>query len=331
MTALLTLDACLSLVLSQLGAVAPDKVNLAQATGSVLAADLVLPCDLPVRSQALRAGIAVASLDTVGASPQLPLSIAAAQRVVPGQDLPSSMDAVLPHDAVDLSGPVPQAIRPIGPGDGMRRMGHDGREGQIIAQAGSRMGALAALLAAEAGLDTALVRLPRIQITLDHPAHQAFAARWTRGQGGVPCSDGPQLVLRTSHDATPRLALTGAETAWLSYRDNLLVLELPPRFDTMIAGLLALGLPVLDALTGAVPHALTRPLMGKVASTPGMSDLVLLMAHPDGWQPSPPGLITIATLANAQAFAILPPDSEGLPAGAPLAGRFLAFGLNEIS
>ncbi|MFN3279863.1 MAG: hypothetical protein ACK41Y_15925 [Paracoccus hibiscisoli] len=320
MAALLTLDACLSQALSGTTAVVPDRLDPARATGHALASDLTLPHDLPVRSQALRTGIAVASLDTVGASPQLPLPIPAVMRVQAGCDLPPGMDAVLALDDVDLSGPVPQVIRPIGPGEGMRRAGHDGRAEQPLAQAGDRLGALTALLAAEAGLETVPVRRPRVRIALDDLGHAGFAARWTLALGGLPSDDAPHMVLRTDRDALPRLALTGAETAWLSCHDGVLILDLPPRFDAMIVGLLALGRPALAALTGSTARPLMRPLTRKVASAPGMADLVLLAAHGDGWRPGAPGLITLAALTQAQAFAILPPDSEGLPAGAPLAG-----------
>lgn len=330
MTALVTLDACLSLVLSDMAPASPDRLDLSAAVGHVLAADLTLSCALPVRSQSLRSGIAVAALDTVGASPQLPLPIPSARRVRPGRDLPQGTDAVLPEDGVEWSGPIPLAIRAISPGDGMRRTGHDGRAGQVIARAGDRLGPIGALLAAEAGITTADIRRPRVRIAMDTPHHADFAAQWARGLGATLSPDAPDLVLCTSTDDAPRLALSGAETAWLHRQNGCLMLELPARFDGMIAGLLALGLPALEALTGAVPRPVTRPLLRKAVSGPGMSDLVLLTAQPGGWHPASPGLITIAGLARAQAFAILPPDSEGLPAGADLSGHALVPFANEL-
>jgi molybdopterin biosynthesis enzyme len=51
-----------------------------------------------------------------------------------------------------------------------------------------------------------------------------------------------------------------------------------------------------------------------------LSELVLLTREGAAWRPAPPGSLTLAALAEADAFAILPPDSEGLPEGALLAG-----------
>jgi molybdopterin biosynthesis enzyme len=89
----------------------------------------------------------------------------------------------------------------------------------------------------------------------------------------------------------------------------------------MMTALLALGQPAVAMLAGAAARAVTRPLLRKAPSAPGMSDLVLLAPREGGWYPSPPGLVTLAILAEAHAFAILPPESEGLPAGAPLAAQ----------
>lgn len=325
MTPLLPLDDCLKWVLPHAAPVAPREVPVAQALGGVLAAALALDRDMPARAQALRAGLAVSAFDTVGASPQLPQPLPGALRVQPGDALPEAANAVLPEESLAWTGTLPQAIRAIGPGEGIRRAGHDGRAGQTIAPAGARLGPWVALLAAEAGIDTVMVRQPRVQVMLDSPAHGAFAARWAAGFGAILSDTAPQLRLRSCRDHVPRLALTGAETAWLDWQEDVLVVELPPRFDAMITGLLALALPVLLSLTGAAAApAATRPLLRKLASAPGMSDLVLLSARPEGWLPSAPGLVTLAALAQARAFAILPPGSEGLPAGSALAGHALA-------
>lgn len=324
MTPLLPLDDCLARVLPHAAPAPPRDLPLAEALGGVLAVDLTLAGDMPRRAQALRAGLAVAAYDTVGASPQLPQPLPGARRVGPGDALPDAADATLPEEDILWSASLPQAIRAISPGEGIRRAGHDGRAGQILAPAGARLGPWAALVAAEAGLETATVRQPRVQVTLESPAHAEFAARWAAGFGAILSDEAPQLRLRTCRDDAPRLALTGAETAWLGRKDGILVVDLPPRFDGMITALLALALPVLLSLAGAVAPAVTRPLLRKLASAPGMSDLVLLSARPEGWLPAAPGLVTIAALAQARAFVILPAGSEGLPAGSALAGQSLA-------
>lgn len=83
-----------------------------------------------------------------------------------------------------------------------------------------------------------------------------------------------------------------------------LVLSVPQRFDGALAAMLALGLPALAALTGLRDATDTPPLARKAAAPPGLSDLVLLADAGAAWRPAP-----------ARAFAILPPDSAGLPEG----------------
>ncbi|SEM77579.1 MoeA N-terminal region (domain I and II) [Loktanella fryxellensis] len=324
MSELQTLEACLTQ--SGLAPISAEDASLASAFGHVLALPVVLPHDLPRRSQALQAGIAVASDDTIGASPQMPLSLLAAHRVSAGQDVPETADAVLPTSAFDGSGATAMVIAACGPGHGVRRSGHDGRAGTVIAEAGSRVDALVALLAEEAGIGTVSVRRPRVEVALDTAAHTDFVNRWIAGMGAVASSRQPHLQIRTGRDHRPRLALAGFETAWLAWENDSLVLDLPPRFDGMIAGLLALGMPAVLALTGAIARPVTRTLRSNISSVPGLSDLVLLRASDEGWAPDVPGVITLATLSRASAFAIIPPDSEGLPAGAPLAGTALSPG-----
>jgi molybdopterin biosynthesis enzyme len=240
--------------------------------------------------------------------------------VVPGDTLPPGTDAVLAEDGVEHSGTGPEAIRPVGPGEGVRRPGHDGRAGTRIAQAGARLTARAALVAALAGIEAVAQRRPRVQVALADPAQAEFAARWMQGLGARVVTDTPDLLLRATEMHVPRLALAPGDIAWLSRADGGLVLDLPHRFDGMVAALLVLGLPTLAALSGAVPRHDTRPLTRKVSSGLGLSDLVLLTDDAGGWCPAAPGHITLESLSQALAFALLPPESEGLPMGAPLAG-----------
>jgi molybdopterin biosynthesis enzyme len=286
----------------------------------VLAGDLRAPHDLPRETQALRAGLAVAALDLIGASATLPQPLAAPRRVLPGDSLPPGTDSVLTEDGVEHTGTGTEAIRPVSPGEGVRRAGHDARAGARIAQGGARLTARAALVAALAGIETVAQRIPRVQVALPDPAQADFVVRWAQGLGARPVTDAPHLQLRPAETHLPRLALSPGDTAWLQRKDGVLLLDLPHRFDGMVAALLALGLPALVALSGAVPRLETRPLTGKVSSGLGLSELVLLHADASGWGPAAPGNITLESLSQASAFALLPPDSEGLPAGAPLAG-----------
>lgn len=318
MTALYPLDLCLSDALRDAVPVGPSWVETGRAIGMILAEDLCLTHDMPSRAEALRAGFAVAALDLVGASVGMPVPLSDPARVLPGQALPAGMDAVLPDEGVTTEAGWAEAIRSVHPGEGVRRAGHDGQAGELVAAAGTRLTARHALIAVQAGMTQVAVRQPRVALALDDPVQRAFAQGWCAALGACVGEGPADLTLRSTADPAPRLPLVPADTAWLGREEGALVLTLPTRFDGMVAGCLALALPVLAALSGAVPIARERPLARKLTSTVGLSEVVLLSEEAGQWQPQPAGLLTLSGLAAAAAFAILPPESEGLPAGALL-------------
>jgi len=318
MTILTPLGLCLSRALDGLTPVPAAWAETGTALGLVLADDLCLPQDMPPVSEALRAGLAVAALDLVGASSGTPVLLADPARIVPGGALPPGTDAVLPEDGTDAAAGWSEAIRPVSPGDGVRRMGHDGRAGEVIARAGTRLAPRHILIAVQAGIARVAVRQPRVAMALDGPARTAFARGWLSALGARVVEGPADLTLRPATDHAPCLALAPAETAWLARSDTGLVLTVPARFDGMVSACLGLALPALAGLAGAAPPARTLPLARKLTSTVGLSELVLLAEDSGRWRPQPAGLVTLSGLAAATAFALLPPDSEGLPAGAPL-------------
>lgn len=319
MDSLTALDACLAQALHGLAPVPAEILPLADACGHVLAEDLLFPADAPPSAEALRAGFAVAALDLTGASASVPVPLGdAARRVHPGDPLPPGTDAVLSEDGVETGPGGAEALRPVGPGEGVRRAGHDGRAGARLAPAGARFHPWHGLAARRAGVTQCAIRRPRVAVALPDPAQAAFATRWMGMIGAVPSDDAPHLVLRPAREARPRLALAPGETAWLEREGGALVLSVPRRVDGMVAAWLALGFPAMAALTGAAPVTETRPLLRKATSSLGLSELVLLAGEGEGWRPAPPGSATLSALASARAFAFLPPDSEGLPEGARL-------------
>lgn len=319
MGSLTALDACLSAALHDLAPVPAEVVPLVGAVSHVLAADLTFPADAPATAEALRPGLAISALAVAGASAQIPVPLGVPVHVRPGDVMPRGTDAVLPEDGTEVGREGWEAIRDVAPGEGVRRAGHDGRTGTVIASAGVALAAKQALVAEYAGLTDAAVRRPRVAVRLPDPALAAFATNWVRGLGAVPENSAPHLVLRPAEDDSPRLALAPGETAWLVREAGELVLTVPRRVDGAVASLLALGLPALAALSGARPGVEARPLVRKTASTLGLSDLVLLRREGVGWHPALPGTVTLAALATADAVAVLSPDSEGLPEGAVLA------------
>jgi len=317
MSGLTPLDACLAQALRGTEPVEAETLSLREAAGYVLAEDVFLPHDLPQTHEALRAGYAVNALDLMGASASLPLPLHAAPALLPGMPLPPGLDAILPHDCTQITGQQAEAIHPLNPGEGMRRAGHDGRKGDVIARAGQRVGARLRLLAALAGVSE--LRVHRTRVHVAHNVAQAgFIADWMQSTGAQVTDDTPHLIIRPAHTHQPRLALAPGDSAWLAREGEALVLEVPPRFDGAIAALLALGLPALAALTGTTPQPVTRPVTRKITSAVGLSELVLLTLSGSEGLPGPAGTLTLTALARADAFALIPPDSEGIAAGTAL-------------
>lgn len=314
----LPLEACLARALDELTPVPVSWTETGAALGLVLAEDLCLPQDMPPVSEALRAGFAVAALDLVGASTGSPVSLWDPVRVVPGDPLPSGTDAVLPEDGTDIVAGCFEAVRPVSPGDDVRRAGHDGRRGGVIGHTGTRLAPRHVLIATHSGIARIAARHPRVAITLEDTAQIAFARGWIASLGACVIDGPADLTLCPATDHAHWLALAQAETAWLARNDTGLVLTVPARFDGMVIACLALALPALARLTGAAPRVRTLPLSRKLTSGVGLSELVLLAEAEGQWLPQPAGTLTLSGLATATAFAILPPDSEGLPAGAPL-------------
>jgi molybdopterin biosynthesis enzyme len=96
------------------------------------------------------------------------------------------------------------------------------------------------------------------------------------------------------------------------------VLALPGAADQALAAWLTLARPALDRLSGhyicaAAPVVL--PLARKIASGPGMADIVLVRRDDESWQPIAVGDLSLRLLAQADGWLAVPGDSEGYAAG----------------
>ena len=319
MACLVPLQTCLDDALSACAAVQSERMALDKALGAVLADALCLPSDIPVQAQALRAGYAVAALDLMGASTSLPIPLGKSVYVKPGDALPEGCDAVLPATFTEEGMAGPEAVQSLGPGEGVRRAGHDGRAGSVLVQAGCTFDARQALAAAIAGISSVTVRRPRVRLALKDPLQAQLISRWAQSLGGHQVSHGGDLIIRTVDEPSPRLAFAPADTAWLENTGVGLVLHLPARFDGFLAGLFGLGIPALQHLCGARARQQSRPVIRKITSSVGMAELVLVAEHAAGWAPFPTATLSLHTIAQAAGYAIIPAESEGLSAGEILA------------
>jgi molybdopterin molybdotransferase len=167
----------LAAVLAAVGPVAPLDVVLADAVGCVLAQDVVAPRDLPALALASCDGYAVAAHETAGratadgthgavlpvAHDVLPgrggpvrLAPGQAVRIASGAPVPLGADAVVPLEHTDRGTARVELQRTAVAGEHVRTSGSQAHQGEIVLEAGVRLGARQLALAASLGLS----RLP---------------------------------------------------------------------------------------------------------------------------------------------------------------------------
>jgi molybdopterin biosynthesis enzyme len=82
----------------------------------------------------------------------------------------------------------------------------------------------------------------------------------------------------------------------------------------------AVAEPLLDRLTGcAERRSITRPLARKIASAIGLAELVVLKAVDGNWLPLAVGDLPLARASAADAWLVVPGESEGYAAGTNVA------------
>ncbi len=297
----------------------PVLVPLAEAAGSALAADVIAPQALPPGPIALRAGFAVASLELVGASPHSPVMVMPMPtRVWPGMALPDGCDAVLPPDRLRADGAVIEITETVAPGEGVRRAGHDLATGALLARRGTRLSPGVIWVLQLAGVESVVVARPRVALEGFSAANGAWLAAVMSGLGcGVVAAGEPaDLAFLPAEQDEPVLALAPGETASLEVgADGRVLIRLPDRFDGMLAALVALALPVIEHVTGRQLDRTAQPIIRKIASSVGVSEIVLLTSVAGGYRPLQTGEITLEALAIADAATLIGPESEGATEG----------------
>ena len=326
MSALLPLDVALAAVLDGLAPVAARRVAPEEATGAALAEAVVAPGPVPAHAAALRAGLAVAALDLVGASAATPAVLARRPAgVVAGQALPEGCDAVLAPEAASGEGPC-EIAEGVAPGEGAALPGSDAGAGAILAGPGARVGARLVLACRLAGIDALAIRRPRVAIeACADPAADWLAAMLARaGTERVEAPAEADLTILWDATAAPSLALAPGGATRLTRAGARVEARLAPRFDSAFGALAGALWPALARLSGRRLAPETRPLAAKLVSAIGFSELALLDATPAGaWRPLAVGAAPLSALLAAQAVALVDPACEGLPAGAPLAAIWL--------
>ncbi|MGQ9897855.1 MAG: molybdopterin molybdotransferase MoeA [Acidobacteriota bacterium] len=150
----LAVNVAQALLLEWIAPVGLERVSLFEATGRVLAEEIVAPCDLPPFDNSAMDGYAVVAADTAGAGqaspvclevieqvtagqlPQQSLASGQAVRIMTGAPLPDGASGVVMQEQVHREGNTIWLARPVTEGDNIRRRGEDIRAGQLVMMAG---------------------------------------------------------------------------------------------------------------------------------------------------------------------------------------------------
>lgn len=302
-------------IVQRLAPVAPGRLPIGSALGLTLAEPVCGVAPVPRHAVALRSGLAAASLDLVGASAQSPVMLARAPSpVAAGDELPEGCDAVVDPAIVTRAGPTLLVAEEATPGMNARLAGQDLQRGGLLMPAGSRVTPEAFLACRLAGIETVGVRRPVVSVQVEHQFHEAWLRTRLTALGcnlverGTPAD----LVIRDTRQDEPRLALQPGDSTRIEVlSDGAVRIEMPRRFDGFIAAYLALVVTVVARLSAQHICAFNRPLARKVASAIGMTELVLLRSSEEKLNPTAIGSVTLAALAQSDAYYLVPAGVEG--------------------
>jgi len=313
------LDSLLEPILAACRPVPVERRMPADALGMVLASAVRTGQPVPLRAVALRDGFAMRAADLVGASPSSPVIVSAMPPLVrAGEALPSGCDCVLDPDLAVAVGPYVEIIESMAPGSHVRLPGHDLAAGEVFAPAGGQVDAAFVLACRIAGVSEVEVRVPRVAVSLSDADIAGWFEAMARRLGcRVVGADAPAaLRFVDAAGAVPRLAIRPGEAGWIEARNGELVVEVPGRFDGALGVFCLTALPVLARLFGASLREKLLPLSGKVASAIGIRDLALLLMEDNVFVPLSVGDAPLRALIRASHFLAVPPEQEGVDAGA---------------
>jgi molybdopterin biosynthesis enzyme len=343
------------------GAVAPRACAVAQALGRTLAEDVVAterPASAIALRDGW--AVEAAAVGDAGPYAPVPFASLPPQVDV-GDPLPAGADAVVPHDAINVRGQIAEIIVPVAAGDGVLPAGADATPREPLRRAGEHLRGLDIALLAAAGVSEVKVRAPRIRLACGGAMRSAWIdaaiaalARMVEDGGGDAVGADAQATVEDalsdeSADAVIAVGGTGAgrrdgsvralarrgrvvahgiaiapgETAAFGFVGARPVMLVPGRIDAALVVWLLLGGRVLARLAGAseqdIPAML--PLRRKVTSNLGLTELVPVRRRDDGVEPLATGYLPLTALAHADGWIVIPPDSEGYPAGTQVAVR----------
>jgi molybdopterin biosynthesis enzyme len=154
--------------------------------------------------------------------------------------------------------------------------------------------------------------------------HEGSDATLVLGGTGEGASDTGVLALaKAGRVAFHGVGLIPGDTAAFGVVGARTVLLLPARFDAALAAWLTLGRHWLKTLSAGreEDRSFMAQLARKVTSTIGMAEVVPVRCRAAVAEPLASGHLSVAALARADGWILVPPESEGYPAGTPVAVR----------
>jgi molybdopterin molybdotransferase len=336
--------------------VAPRDVEPVAALGAIVAADVAASTASPVAALAQRDGWAVVSDRVTDAGPYAPAPLDPAPPwVETGQPMPTGTDAVLPVDAVAITKSGAEAHASAASGEGVIAAGANVASGAILRRAGQMLRPSDVAVFAAAGIQSISVRAPRVKIfsvtmptrsredTISPLIARAVEAEGCMVQVAQASTLEAALTDRASDvvisiggtgtgkrdTAVKTLARIGkvelhgfgiapGETAAFGTVDGRAVLLLPGGIDAAFAAFLVVGRELLARCSGKKETAagVPLPLTKKVTSTVGLAEFVPVRRTESGIEPLGSGTLSLQSLAQADGWVLIPPESEGLAAGA---------------
>ena len=296
----------------------------------------------PPNDVAAADGWALRASDLVGASSYTPVPLTKAPVwAEAGDPIPVGCDCIVDEDAVDLTGPLAQALGEAIPGQGIRR------KGGAVTDANRIVDAWRPLPRSERRPRLRVVNVPGGDITakliemswrgsgIDAVFIEAAGRDTTSiaqvldgndcdllvivGGSGVGRTDAAVLALAEHGEVSAHgLALQPGRTAAVGRIGTTPVIALPGAPDQALAVWWTLVLPALDRLSDQARGTVRRPLARKIASSVGIAEIVLLAEEDGAWMPLSVGDLPFTMLAQADAWLVVPGRSEGYAAGTPV-------------
>ncbi len=157
-------------ILARIEPLTPLELPLQEASGCVLARDVVAGADIPDFASSAMDGFAVRAADVASAGPLMPVELrivgraligrqpegtvgpGEAVRIATGAVIPAGADAVVPVEDCQVAGETVRVLRGVPEGKHVRPAGEDVRAGEVLVPAGRRLQAPELGLLAAAGV-----------------------------------------------------------------------------------------------------------------------------------------------------------------------------------